>query len=200
MLALVTVLGCAFCFGCLVLSIGAGLYYVAEFAEERPTVMKRFILYAIYTVALLHIGTVLIDRLPVLRVFFSLGCLASSYLLIPEYPMIEYTNPMFIVDILLSFANHVQWFLFFIDDPASGQAGFWQITGFFVLMVWAVPLGILVSLVSPSSFLPTTTTATVNQKARKRQNAIKALLGQYNGKLAAWFGGGETDSYYAHNY
>lgn len=145
--------------------------------------MKRFITLLIYLVAALHFGLLVVDRMPFLKISFSLACLASSFLILPEFPAVEYTSPVFIGSVLMSLVNHFSWFFYFVSSDYDrysnnynwGNGSVMQVTAFFTLVVWSVPLAILVSLVSPSSYLPTT-----DPNAPKRQSAIKALLSQFD--------------------
>lgn len=145
--------------------------------------MKRGLTVLIYLVAALHVGLLIIDRYPFLRIMFSLLCLGASFLILPEFPAVEYTHPLFIAAVALSFVNHFSWFLYFVNSSANNayygaehdNPSVIQVTAFFGLIVWAVPLGLLVSLVSPSSYLPTT-----DPNAPKRQSAIKSLLSHFD--------------------
>jgi hypothetical protein len=163
------------------LLIGAGLYYLAEIAEEKPALAKRFLTLLIYTVAALHVGLLVVDRLPFFRVALSMASLTMYYLILPDFPMVEYTSPFFIGGIVLSLTNHFVWFMYFLSSGVYGESEFpiWKAISFFALMIWAAPLGFLVSLVSPSEFLPTTSSSVrINQP--KRQNAIKSFLSYFD--------------------
>jgi hypothetical protein len=125
-----------------------------------------------YIVAGLHLG-LLIDRLPFFRILYSGACLLMCTAILPEFPAVEYSSPTFIATMAMSMANHFQWFWYFVDHPRRNSIT--QMIAFFSLIVWAVPLGILVSLVSPSSYLPTT-----DPRAPKRQSLIKAFLSHFD--------------------
>lgn len=106
--------GYIFGFSFVSLSLACGLYYMAELVEEYTIMTKRVIKYTTYTIATFHI-LLLFDGLSFYRVSFSLGCLGWYCMLLPKFPAIELSSPVFLSSCLLVIVNHFTWFFYFTD-------------------------------------------------------------------------------------
>ncbi|KAI9034237.1 TEX261 protein [Hyaloraphidium curvatum] len=137
-----------FCF--MTLSLAAGLYYLAEFVEEYSTLSKKIIRYTLWTLVVLHIPLLVVDRFPWWRVGFGILCHLFYSLLLKTFPMISLTSPEFIGSCVLAVGDHFLWFNYF----SSRYASFWEISTFFGIFVWLVPFMFFVSLSAADNVLP----------------------------------------------
>lgn len=132
----------------LALSIAAGLYLLAEVAEEYSALSKKVIKYSTAVIVALHV-LFLLAGLPFKQISIGLVSHAVYYSLLSNFPYTE-LSPTSIGAIFLVIANHFFWFRFFFEYYVPLM----QITGFFLVMVWTVPLLLFCSLSLGDDVLP----------------------------------------------
>ena len=144
------------CLLLLAISISSGLYLLAELAEEYPTlagvILKRYTLPVVVGV---HI-VLWVDGLPTFECFLGLLAHACYWKLLESYPMLSlksYEAPLSLFMFLLS---HYFWFVYFTEPNVYGMPGrdILHIIGFFVVLVWSVPMGLFVTLTISDNVLP----------------------------------------------
>ncbi|KAJ3393502.1 erv26 super protein [Lobulomyces angularis] len=84
-------------FAFLTLSLACGLYYLAELVEEHTVMTKKIIRWTTYSILLLHSLLLFLDGLPFIQTVISMACLGWYSLLLPNFPIIELSNPIFLI-------------------------------------------------------------------------------------------------------
>lgn len=77
---------------------------------------KRFITYTIYTILAVHILLWLEGGLPFSRTALSMGCLGLNSLMLPTFPAIDLSNPVFLSSCVMVLVNHFSWFFYFTES------------------------------------------------------------------------------------
>jgi hypothetical protein len=78
------------------LSLAAGLYYLAELIEEYSVLAKKVIAFAVLCVVVMHVGLWLIDGLPVLLVLTAVLAHLCYGSLLSTFPLISLLSPGFL--------------------------------------------------------------------------------------------------------
>ena len=145
---LVTISAGYFALFCLALCIASGLYLLAEVAEEYSSLSRRILRVSALGTLAVHAVFLLVgvSPKPLLVGAAANGC---YLLLLPEFPYVE-VSPTSISAVALLLANHYYWFQFF----SVYYVPMFQITGFFMGMVWLVPVGFFVSMSMGDDVLP----------------------------------------------
>eukprot|EP00520_Triparma_pacifica_P013657 CAMPEP_0118656984 /NCGR_PEP_ID=MMETSP0785-20121206/13771_1 /TAXON_ID=91992 /ORGANISM="Bolidomonas pacifica, Strain CCMP 1866" /LENGTH=178 /DNA_ID=CAMNT_0006549861 /DNA_START=60 /DNA_END=593 /DNA_ORIENTATION=+ len=133
----------------LAVCIACGLYCAAELAEEYSSVARRVLNYSFAFVFLTHL-LLLLSGLPFLPLFQSSLCNLVYLTLLPSYPYVEPLSLPSISSLIAVVLSHYTWFTYFhtVYTPIL------QVTGFFTVMIWMIPLMLFVSLSLPSESLP----------------------------------------------
>jgi hypothetical protein len=149
----------------LAISISSLLYQLAELAEEYPTiagiVIKKYILPIVFAIHIL----LWIDGLPFFACLIGLICHACYYWMLKTYPLIKLTSPSTIASLIAFIVCHYTWLQYFDEigmnqrqnipnAPGMGRVGILHMIGFFLLMVWIVPVGIFVTITVNDNVLP----------------------------------------------
>eukprot|EP01118_Nematostelium_gracile_P012635 TRINITY_DN4645_c0_g1_i1.p1 TRINITY_DN4645_c0_g1~~TRINITY_DN4645_c0_g1_i1.p1 ORF type:complete len:212 (-),score=33.82 TRINITY_DN4645_c0_g1_i1:10-645(-) len=137
-----------FCFSTICLA--CGLYYVAEIAEEHTAIARRIIRYMIMTIIGLHCLLLFFEDLPLTHVAFGLISHCTYYLLLKDFPFIEFSDPKFIGSVVCMIADHSMWFYYFMYHFHD----FTDVASFFIIMVWMIPFAYFLSLSANESSLP----------------------------------------------
>ena len=95
----------------------------------------------------IHVGFLIFERLSAWRLLLSILALVGQYRLITDMPRIEFLPAA--ANVVLVVINHILWHSFF----TVSRYALIQVFMFFVFMVWAIPLAILVVFTS-GEFLP----------------------------------------------
>lgn len=155
-------------FAFLTLAIASGLYYLSELVEEHTVLARRLLSRLIYSVIIIQILLLLIDRFP-----FSLSLLSVvSHLIyasnLRRFPIVKLSDPLFILSCILVGLNHWLWFRHF-SKPSPQTANNWrqpyqiniediptftEVASYFGLCVWLVPFALFVSLSAGENVLP----------------------------------------------
>ncbi|KAH8830402.1 transmembrane adaptor Erv26-domain-containing protein [Flagelloscypha sp. PMI_526] len=155
-------------FAFVVLSLASGLLYVAELIEEHSRLAKTIGQRAIYGIIALHGLLYLFDQLPFNLLAFSALC-HVVYLqnFSSQWPIISLTSWTFIASAILVIVDHFLWFFYFSRLTAAARhqrnhyrynapttPGFSEISTFFGICVWLVPLFLFLSLSANDNALP----------------------------------------------
>jgi hypothetical protein len=132
-----TALGlCAVCIAC-------ALYYAAEAAEEYPSLTKKILRVSTLSVVAVHI-LFAFDGFPWYELAVGILSHGVYYSLLASFPWIKLSSPQFIATLVAVVYEHYIWLEFFKEQRFA--ISFLQLSGFFMVMVWAVPFGFFVSL------------------------------------------------------
>ncbi|GMI21469.1 hypothetical protein TrCOL_g3131 [Triparma columacea] len=133
----------------LAICIACGLYCAAELAEEYSSIARRVLNYSLGTVFLVHF-LLLFSGVPFLPLFTSTLCNLVYLTLLPSFPYVEPLSLPSVSSLLAVLGTHYTWFSYFHNTYTP----ILQVTGFFLVMIWGVPLMFFVSLSLPSDGLP----------------------------------------------
>ncbi|KAI1006196.1 hypothetical protein K3495_g2023 [Podosphaera aphanis] len=204
-LPLVGLTGVVLGFGFLTLSIASGLYYLSELVEEYTVIAKRFLIQMIYLVIIFQALLCIVDGFPFL--LSAMGIFSHIIYLgnLRRFPMVQLSDPLFILSCLMVLVNHYFWFSHFSSftpPPASRYdiriaPSFAETSSFFGICVWLVPFSLFVSLSASENVLPTigSEVPTIPGPAgkSKRQGMVKLVVDTIRdwigdiGKLAGWW-------------
>ena len=133
------------------LALTAGLYLLAEFAEEHPTLTGRLLKSLIVGVISMYV-VLCIDGLPWKETLVGITCHLIYYTMLSKFPFIELVSISSICSLAAIVVSHYYWFAYFMD--VEHNFSIHQIIGFFIVMVWAVPCGLLISTSLNENVLP----------------------------------------------
>lgn len=145
----------------LAVCISSALYLLAELAEEYPTqagsILKNMLLPLVCGLHLL----LWIDGLPFLETFLGLASHGVYYLMLKHYPLLKLNSYEAPLALFMFCLSHYFWFIFFTDPMNYDLPGrdLLHLVGFFVVLVWAVPFALFVSLTISDNVLPGSSTA-----------------------------------------
>lgn len=134
----------------LALSISSGLYLLAELAEEYPTLTGKCIKY-LTGVALVLQVVLLIDGLPMYQSCIGLVSHVIYASMLKQFPFVQLYSVQSLLAVLAFFACNIVWLQYFIEN---GTYEMLQVLGFFVLLVWAVPCALFISVSLNDNSLP----------------------------------------------
>ncbi|KAI7865514.1 transmembrane adaptor Erv26 [Spinellus fusiger] len=132
-----------------VLSLACGLYYLTELVEEYTAYTRKVIKAMTATVMAVHI-LLLFDNLPFFHILFSLFCHCIYSLNLKTFPWIDLLSLPFLGSCLLVLVDHFLWFKYF----TMHYRPFMDITAFFGICVWLIPLTYFISLSANENSLP----------------------------------------------
>jgi len=154
----------------LALAISSGLYLLAEVAEEYSAMSKKVITILIYVTVSIHVIFLLLG-LPFKPLLVGLVSHAVYYNLLSNFPYVE-LSVWSIGSLICLFANHYFWFQFFYEFYVP----IFQITGFFLILVWAVPLSLFCSMSLGDDVLPAGSGGELHGQKRGGKNNIFMVL------------------------
>merc|ERR1711934_314861 len=131
--------------------LACGLYYMAELAEEYPTLTKKIIKFSIWAILAVHPMLWIFEPFPFLPVAFGIATHAMYYrLLVMDFPFIELTSANFLGSCAMMIGSHYFWISYFGDTlhPLT------YVMGFFFTCVWLVPFAYFISLSINEFVLP----------------------------------------------
>lgn len=134
----------------LALSISAGLYLLAELAEEYPSLTGRIIKYLTIVVLILQV-VLWIDGLPWYQSVIGIVSHMLYASSLQRFPFVQLYSIQTMLSVSAFFVNNIVWLQFFIE---TGTYQMLQILGFFVVLVWAVPCALFISVSLNDSSLP----------------------------------------------
>ncbi len=129
--------------------IASALYLLSEFAEEFPATAAKIIKYLI--VAAFCIQIILwIDGLPTYESLFQCIAIFSYVSMIQTFPVIQLFSISTVSSIFLFLSTNLLWLRYFLSNHKEPL----PIVGFFLVVVWAVPCGLFVSVTLGDHILP----------------------------------------------
>ncbi len=146
---IVTYLGGAIVLSFVIFSLACGLYFIADWIEENTAFAKRIIQTLLLSILIIHI-IMLAERISFKRVLFSMACHIWYATMLIDYPYINLAGVFFIGSVILSVANHFVWFFYFTHTHHL----LLELTAFFGVAVWMVPLSFFISLSANDNVLP----------------------------------------------
>jgi hypothetical protein len=134
----------------LALALSSGLYMLSVLAEEFPTITGKILRIGVAGVFVIQI-LLWIDGLPAYESLVELCTLGAYAGMLINFPFINLFSIATLFSLVGFIATNIVWLQHFLkgsDDALS-------ILGFFVMMVWAVPCGLVASLTINDYTLPT---------------------------------------------
>ncbi|KAI9468353.1 erv26 super protein [Coemansia sp. RSA 989] len=162
-----------------VFSVACGLYVVSEWVEEYPRQTRRLIRYAVWTVDVLLVLT-LLDGLSIWRIALTIGANHIYALNLARFPLVHLSSMTFVGSCVLAVSTHFLWFAFFVQNL---RYPFEQVCSFMFFGVWLVPLALFVSLTPADSSLPSSSAqpVSVGSTTKSRKNIFKTILTHFRG-------------------
>ena len=155
------------------LGLAAGLFYLAELAEEYTVLARKIMRFLIVGTAVVFGLLKLVDGFSWWRCLFSMAGQAAYYQLLVNFPWVSFTSPAFIASCCVFVIDHVIWYTYFMPGGDGATYPHWSVVSFFIL-VWLVPLGYFVTLASADqSALPATLG---NETAAPKRRTFAAWL------------------------
>lgn len=151
-LNLAAYIGVAFLVVFVSLSLASGLYFVAEFIEEKPRAALRIIKYTIKATVVLHI-VVLGYRPPLLHVALSVAAQMVYWKSLSTFPYFKAES--LVLGAVVTLVNAGSWLSYFRSSALEGHYHhLLLIFGFMIAMVLLVPFWIILSLAANDMVLP----------------------------------------------
>jgi hypothetical protein len=133
----------------MVLCIASALYILSELAEEFSTTTIKVLRWLFIVVTGLQI-VLLIDGLPLLESAVQLIAIGSYALTYQKFPFIDLFSPTTLTTTVLFLITNILWLRYFLKNIPTAL----PIIGFFLVVVWAVPIGLFVSMSTGDTMLP----------------------------------------------
>ena len=140
----------------------AALYLLAELAEEFPSRAKIYMSYSLIGLLIIHFLLIL-SGLSIVPLLIGMATHGAYFSMLQTFPFVDLISIQSGLSLLGLLASHWFWFKFFIDVEhdhhhrdydGKYQHDMLQVFGFFVVMVWSIPCGLMVSLTVNENVLP----------------------------------------------
>jgi hypothetical protein len=154
----------------IVLSVAAGLYYLAELVEEYTKVTAQVIRYLILFCLFINGLYLIFEEFPLLMVLFGILSQVVHLVILQSFPYIELSSVPFISGLLLLIVNHYYAFSYF----ASNYFPFSQVLGYFTISLWLIPFAFFISLSANDNVLPTTIAGSYSDESSTLINSDSA--------------------------
>ena len=154
--------------GILLGSLTAGMYYLAELIEEYTVLTKKVLTGATFVIAGIHL-LLLFESFPMYHTLFSLLTLYLLSTMLETFPNVSITSVNVIISFLAVLINHFMWFSYFTHHH---YYTFREVTSFFGICVWSLPLLYFLSLSANEYTLPSFD----SNQPKKRSNLVKTLI------------------------
>ena len=151
------------------LALTAGLYMLADFAEEYPSVTGRILKGLIYSIVSMY-AIFYVDGMPWKQTLAGIVCHLTYYLTLSTFPFIEIFSLKSLASVIAIIVSHYFWFEYFME--MEHQFSMHQILGFFIVMVWAVPVGLLISLTINENVLPSSRSSEYPAEGAKKRATV----------------------------
>lgn len=140
---------------CLAVCIASGLYVASEIAEENATFMRKVLKNSIGILIVAHVF-LFIDSVPLKYAMGGILCNLAYLPLLRTFPTMEVVSIPTIMALSAGLLNQVLWLYFFTGDVVKYESNvdIKGVIGFFLVFVWYVPVGFLISMTLPSETLP----------------------------------------------
>ncbi|KAJ9473570.1 Protein SVP26 [Diplonema papillatum] len=146
-----TTLGFLVCLGFFSVSLAAGLYYVAEMAEENTVMARRILKTWLIAVIVVNALLLVVDGLH--QCFVSMVANVVYASLLRNYPFADLSSPAVLASAVIFVIDTISWYLYFVDSTTPSYS-ITQVIGFFGTLVWVVPFGFFVTLSLSEDALP----------------------------------------------
>ena len=157
---------------CSALCIACGLYCAAEVAEEYSALSKKLLKYLLLVVFSFHL-LFLLAGVNFFTIAVSTACHLVYSCLLTSFPFVDPLSVPAIASIIAVGVAHYVWFQYFYANFTP----IFQVTGFFLVMIWAVPLGFFVSLSMGDDALPVGSQGQrVGSSGQPKTNVFKYLF------------------------
>ncbi|XP_031629684.1 protein TEX261 [Contarinia nasturtii] len=134
-----------------IISVAAGLYYVAELVEEYTVTAKKVITIEVLFVTTVYALFMFVDNLPWSMVICGLVSQAFHAMILTDFPYVKIMSIQFISAVIMLFVNHYLAFSYFTQNYYN----FSEVLGYFTICLWIVPFALFVSLNANDNVLPT---------------------------------------------
>ena len=160
----------------LALAISAGLYLLSELTEEFPSTVGKVLTYSLIVVTVLQL-VLWADGLPWFECGVELVALAAYASMLRTFPFVQLVSVPTIASIILFLATNLCWLQFFVKSEHDALS----IIGYFVVIVWAVPVGLFISLSMNDNTLPGLIGQTggsngLNETSSKKRSVFRMVL------------------------
>ncbi|XP_055383402.1 protein TEX261 [Condylostylus longicornis] len=134
------------------IAIAAGLYYLAELVEEYTVIAKKIISWLVIFTTSIYVLFIFVDDLPWTMVLCGLTEQLFHFIIMKDFPYVEFFSFSFLGAVLLLIINHILAFREF----ATIYYPFSEVMAYFTLCLWLVPFALFISLSANNNVLPTT--------------------------------------------
>ncbi|KAG8193342.1 hypothetical protein JTE90_022972 [Oedothorax gibbosus] len=134
-----------------ILSVAAGLYYIAELIEEYTVLTCRVIRVLILVTMAIYLGMFLFEDLPASLIICGILSQVMHLLVLRTFPFFDLTSLPFLGAVAFVIINHYLGFQYF----SSVYYPFSQVLSYFTICLWFVPFAFFVSLSANENVLPT---------------------------------------------
>lgn len=133
------------------LSAASGLYVLVGLAEENSVLTGKILRYYYrFTVAVQIL--LWIDGLPLRETIVSLSTFVAYNILLQSFPTIPFLSFATLVSIFGFILCNFMWLKYFLS--ASNEYNFVSIVGYYIVMVWTLPIGLFISMTLNDHALP----------------------------------------------
>lgn len=133
----------------LALALSAGLYMLAELAEEHLTLTGKIVKTVVVVVAIVQL-LLWIDGMPTFESLIGLGSTGIYASMMVDYPYMKLVSPSSIGSVVAFIASN----LLFLKYFTANHNNILHVFGYFVVLVWSIPCGLFVSLTVNDNTLP----------------------------------------------
>lgn len=134
-----------------ILSVAAGLYYIAELIEEYTVLTCRVIRLLILITMAVYGGMFLFENFPASMIICGIISQVMHLLVLKTFPFFDLTSLPFIGSVAFVVINHYLAFKYF----SSVYYPFSEVLTYFTLCLWLIPFSFFVSLSANENVLPT---------------------------------------------
>lgn len=131
------------------LCITSGLYLLAEITEEYPTMTCKVLKYLAACLSLIQV-VLWIDGLPHLPCIVQLLAYGAYVSTLQNFPYVQFVSIQMISSLILFLVTNGLWLHSMINSTVDAVSTL----GFFLVVVWALPCGMFISLSANDFMLP----------------------------------------------
>ncbi|XP_015919814.1 protein TEX261 [Parasteatoda tepidariorum] len=135
----------------IILSVAAGLYYIAELIEEYTVFTCKVIRILILVTMAVYGGLFLFEDFPASMILSGLVSQVMHFWVLRTFPFFDLTSLPFIGAVGFVIFDHYLAFRYF----SSVYYPFSQVLAYFTICLWLVPFAFFVSLSANENILPT---------------------------------------------
>ncbi|XP_002985638.2 protein SVP26 [Selaginella moellendorffii] len=164
------------------LGIAAGLFYLAEVAEEHTQLTRKIIGISIKGILAIYVLLFVVDGLPFFCVLSGIGAHVLYLQLLKTYPIVDPTSNIFLGSSGAGALSVIMWSRFFLQHPRCAYVTLGWAIGFMAVTVFFVPFLFLISLTTSSQSLPHVSSSSDSQASssgflgKKRTTAVSSLF------------------------